>query len=436
MTRLPHPLPLALRRWLPLIVGLAVGIRISLGLMHPFHLPDSLDYDTLARALVAHQPYACGNQNPAAADVAPYLASRMPGYPLFLAAIYALGGGVKAVMVLQGLMGGMIVILTYLIGKRLHEPAALLAALLLALDPLSIGFSAALLSETPFTLCLLASLWLCLKVLPQVVPTPSSAVRTPCGTDRAHSHSKARSLLPWFALGILWAIAVYLRASALWLILPLSLAASPRRLLAASLIPLALTLALLSPWLIRNYSLFHSGPFRLTTLEGISLYEAVYPAADGSPKQDQINRALPPDIQTLNEAQRNDEWSRRAWSHITSDPARLARLALDKIARTWSPWFNAAEFRAPPIQWLMSLWNIPLFACALLGIAISFRRSRRAAALLLIPILYFTALHALFLGSVRYRVPLMPLVCLFAAAGIFHLLKCLRLSKRLSSAAV
>jgi hypothetical protein len=44
----------------------------------------------------------------------------------------------------------------------------------------------------------------------------------------------------------------------------------------------------------------------------------------------------------------------------------------------------------------------------------------KVAPVLWIPILYFTALHALFLGSVRYRAPLMPIVCIFAAAAIIR----------------
>ena len=187
----------------------------------------------------------------------------------------------------------------------------------------------------------------------------------------------------------------------------------------------------LTPWLVRNYGQFHSGPFRLTTLEGISLYEAVYPEADGGPKQDKINKQLPPDIAVLNEAQRNDEWNRRGWEYVRTEPLRVGKLALIKIGRTWSPWFNAAEFRIGPIQWGMTLWNVPVLALALLGLGLGMRRD--VAVLLVIPIGYFTAVHALFLGSVRYRAPLMPLVCILTANGIVVSLKWLSRSKRLTS---
>jgi len=79
----------------------------------------------------------------------------------------------------------------------------------------------------------------------------------------------------------------------------------------------------------------------------------------------------------------------------------------------------------------MTLWNVPVLALALLGLGLGMRRD--VAVLLVIPIGYFTAVHALFLGSVRYRAPLMPLVCILTANGIVVSLKWLSRSKRLTS---
>jgi hypothetical protein len=390
--------PPDLRRWLPLIIGLAVGIRGALGWIHPFYFPDSADYDTLARALLTHQPYSSAG----------FIASRIPGYPFFLALIYFFfGTGTHAVMIIQALLSGGVVLFTFLIAKRISTTVGLIAAMIITFDPLSIGFSAALLSESPFTLTFMAALWLALRIS----ETPTDPL----------FHRAFR----WLALGILWSIAVYLRAEALYCILLLAPAIisnfrKPYLLQNISLcfLPAALVFLLLMPWLLRNHSHFpNSSMFTLTSLEGISLYESVYPGADGGPMQDKIT--LPPEMQSLDEMQRSGEWSRRAWSFIRADPLRIAKLAFIKIGRTWSPWFNASDFRSGPIQWAMIVWYIPLYLFALLGL---WRMPRSLAILLLIPITYFTLLHALFLGSVRYRVPLMPILSVFAAVGIVNTL--------------
>ncbi len=436
------------RRWLPLFIGMALGIRIVLALILAPHaaqglgslqFADSADYDQLARAMLAHQPYEVGGN----------LASRMPGYPLFVAAVYALCGySTQAVLIAQALLCGGIVALTYAIARRAGTTVGLLAALLAAFDPLSIGFSETFLSETPFTFLLMLALWLTIRILagkspknpPSLsgtTPTPS-AISLPPKTTPPSSHSAF--LIAWAALGLIWGAAVYMRASALWCIVPLAALAalaapslSRAQRLAAPVIALALLFLTLTPWLIRNYQHFGSGPFRLTTLEGISLYEAVYPDADGGPRQDKIS--LPPEMVPLNEAQRNDEWSRRAWQYIRADPARILRLAFIKAGRTWSPWFNLTSLRSPPIQAAMILWHVPLFVLGLIGLfAGPLPRIQRI--ILAVPILYFTLVHSLFLGSIRYRVPLMPIVCILAAGGIVILYKWLFPAQRPGAARV
>jgi hypothetical protein len=119
--------------------------------------------------------------------------------------------------------------------------------------------------------------------------------------------------------------------------------------------------------------------------------------------------------------QRNDAWSHLAWQYVRQDPGRVALLAVRKIARTWNPAFNAGEMQYWPIQLLSIAWHVPLFILAAAGILVG-SVSFRIKCLWLAPVVYFTLVHALYLGSVRYRVPLMPLVCLCAAAGLVNLL--------------
>ncbi len=424
-------------RWLALILGIGVGLRVMLALVHPFWFEDSHDYDVLARAIVEHRSYVVDG----------HAAVRMPGYPLFVAAIYAVCGySVKAVLVVQSVLGGATGLLVYLLGRKLvGGRCGLIAAGLLAVDPLSVGFSAAFLTEALFTFLLVFALWAMTAFVSLMV--------TPRSDERGHPLVWENPKSPWgrivvgllfafflaampFELGVLWTTMVFVRASVLWclpLLVLCSIWMTGRRNSGAIYILIfswIVGMCFVGMWVLRNYQEFDRWPI-MTTLEGISLYEAVYPEADGGPRQNKI--ALPAEMAGMNDAERDQEWSRRAWGYIRSDPLRIAPLAVVKVGRTWSPWFNAEGFSARPIQWAMGLWYIPLLILAAMGVVATFgntlKRELRTWVLLLIPVVYFTGVHALFLGSVRYRVPLEPIICIFAALGLLKVGKWVRRGK-------
>ena len=395
-----------------LLVALAARVFAIAYAGASLHFPDSADYDTLARAILHGQPY----------HVDAGFAIRMPGYPILIAGIYTVcGAHPPAVLFVQALLGAASAAMTYVLAQRISPLVGVLAAAFVALDPLNVGFSAALLSEVPFTLAMLIALEVALRL------------------------AEPLSAAPWWhwpLLGVVLAIAIYLRASAfglaalLFLITMFLARRTTWRTITGGLIAFILVFTILLPWWLRNESIFGpaSAPFtRLTTLEGLSLYEAVYADADGGPRQDVILRTMSPadrlQWSALGESARDLTWRRLAWDEIRTHPARIARLALIKIGRTWSPTFNTAEFSQPWLQAVMLLWHIPIYLLAVIAL-LRRRVPLRLLILLAAPILYFTAVHALFLGSVRYRVPLMPLVEIVAAAGALGLWDAARKSQR------
>ena len=63
---------------------------------------------------------------------------RTPGFPLFIAAVYALGGDRLTLMLAQVLVSGIGIWLTYLLGKALFsEAAGVFGAMVMAVDPLA-----------------------------------------------------------------------------------------------------------------------------------------------------------------------------------------------------------------------------------------------------------------------------------------------------------
>lgn len=379
---------------------IAFILRAALAVMHPMSFPDSRDYSALAHTILTGGAY----------EVRGLQATRLPGYPVYMAAIeQVFGPAPLAVLLSQAVCGSITVLLVFLMGLRINRTVAIIAAFLAAVDPLSVAFSAAILSEIPFTLMLTFSLWLCIRIV-----------------------ENPRPLALWVLLGLSWGIATYLRGEAILLIFPLigwlgwtclKSRAAPNRpgIYLKMAVPLLLVAGCLLPWWIRNYCIFGQDFFRMSTLQGISLYEAVYPHATGGPRQSDIRP--PPAMQHLNESQRDLAWTRRAWRCVLADPLRIAWLAIVKIGRTWSPWLHARHYRAWWINAPLILWNVPQFLLALRGLiaARSIKIPTGLLGILLLTILYFTMMHAIFIGSVRYRVELLPLVDLLAASGLVSL---------------
>ncbi len=372
------------------IFVLALVLRAILAWFHPMLLPDSFDYLTLAHRIIAGQSY----------QVTGMYAKRMPGYPVFLAAIgYPDGIDIRAVLMVQALFGALVSVVVFALGRPWGAATGLLAALLVACDPLCIGFSAAVLTEIPFMLVFIISLLL----LAQLVERPGSLWR-------------------WVLFAVSFAIGVYVRAEVSLCLFPLLIWVVYRNrngqalwhAIGGSLLAMGLVMLILLPWWLRNNRLFHQDFFRFTTLQGISLYESVYKGATGGPRQSDIVR--PPAIQKLNESQRDLAWTHRAVLDMYHHPFRMLRLAFLKVGRTWSPWLHARGYARPWINISFCFWYVPLFFLALAGLPMA-RKRVGLTGVMLIPILYFTIMHAVFLGSVRYRVPVMPLVCIFAAAA-------------------
>jgi hypothetical protein len=131
-------------------------------------------------------------------------------------------------------------------------------------------------------------------------------------------------------------------------------------------------------------------------------------------------------LQHMSEVERDDYLSQQANNWISQtwhdDAARLLRLTAVKIARTWSPVPLSAEFGG---KWLYKIaaaaYSIPLLTLSVMGLWAS-HLPRAARLFLLCPILYFTMIHAVSVGSLRYRVPTEPLLAVLAAAGLMTIL--------------
>ncbi len=369
----------------------ALAVRVFAAIVHPYYLPDSADYSALAKAIVAGHAYEIHGQ----------LARRMPGYPVFVAGFYSIFGFHHLpILLAQAVLSALTTTFSALLGRCVSPATGLLSGALTALDPLGIGFSASLLTEPLFTCVFILSLYLLLQAM-----------------------QRPNKWWIWLSFAVLWAIGVYIRAEVSLCLFPLLAwcvcltrwRKDRMRFVIGGLLTLLVCFLCLLPWWVRNDQLFHQDFFRFTTMQGISLYESVYSGATGGPRQSDL--VIPPSIQRLNESQRDLAWTNRAFTDMARHPARVIRLAFVKIARTWSPWLHARGYTNMWLNAALTLWYSPLFILAIIGMCRYPVRSPLFG-VLLVPIVYFTLMHAVFLGSVRYRVPVMPLVVVFAAIGM------------------
>ena len=376
------------------VVGIflfALILRVVAAIVHPYYLPDSADYSALAKAITTGHTYEVHGQ----------LARRMPGYPVFMAGFYALFGFHHLpILLAQAVFSALTTCICALLGRYVSPATGLMAGVLAAVDPLGIGFSASLLTEPLFTFVFVVSLYGLLKIM---------------------QHPNRWGL--WISFAILWAIGIYIRAEVslclfpllLWGVLVASRGAERKNCAVGSILTVLLVGVCLLPWWIRNDRLFHQDFFRFTTMQGISLYESVYSGATGGPRQSDL--IIPPSIQRLNESRRDLAWTHRAFTDMVKHPLRVVKLGFVKIARTWSPWLHARGYASVWLNIVLTLWYTPLFILAIIGL---FRYPVWSPlfGVLLVPIVYFTLMHAVFLGSVRYRVPVMPLVVVLTAMGM------------------
>lgn len=406
-----HDAPTAYGRrpWLALLAVFAVALAVRFAFLAAWPAPaddspegwfaDEAEYHAIATNLLAGMEFE---------DAYGRRASRPPGYPLFLAGAYRVsGGGPAAVRLAQALLGAFACLLAaVLAGKWFPRPAALLCGLFAAFYPFLIYFTNLLLSETLFVFLLLAGVLL--------LAEPWKA------TTDEDGRPNGQAWMGVCAGGLVLGLGVLVRSSlllfppclaCLWLVV------ARRRLHAAAMSCALLGCVALvqAPWVARNHRVFERPV--LTTLQvGQSLYEGAGPGADGGPRMDRIDWSEAAGGRDLDEYEINEFFKREAINHVKSHPLLAARLAFVKLGRLWNPLPNAPEYRSPLFLTASLLSYLPVMVLALVGAAFAWREWR-SWCLLVAPALYYSGLHMVFVGSVRYRTPVMPFLMVLSAWG-------------------
>ncbi len=390
------------RKWLCGVLAVALLIRLGAAVVVQQRIGDELclitgdaeGYWELARRIRAGDDFALYEP--------PRRVHRVPGFPALLAGSMWLFGesnfAARGVLAVVGTLGCAAV---YALGRQLcDETIGLSACGLTAISPAMAGFSVLILSETLFAALLTLSLWCAAKWL--------------MGTPRLR-------------FGFLWPVATGACIAAATLVRPSWLLAGPalacfavwlsrdrRRVLFESAVMFVALVGSMLPWAWRNHEV--CGHWVFTTLwSGPSLYDGLHPNATGESEMSFFDDERL--MNRMSEWDVNENYKRRAWQFAASNPMRALELTAIKLWRYWKPWPSAQQFGGVGPALAVSLFFVPLLVFAAIGL---WHEKQHFWVWLLTagPLLYFAAIHAVFIGSLRYRLPAEYPLCVLAAVGI------------------
>jgi 4-amino-4-deoxy-L-arabinose transferase-like glycosyltransferase len=410
------------------IAGLAIRLAVlsQTGTLGP-KIVDEQQYTQLAENIVAGHGFAWAAGQPTSI--------RPPLFPGLLAATWtALGTtNFQAIRVIQILLSLATAWLVFVVGRAAwNEPAAAIGAATYWLYPSLILYDSLILSETLFIFLLMAFV----AATVQLVRVPRALTAIACGVALG---------LAALTRSVLWPLPLLLCPGLLFV---LDVPWLRRIALAAAVF--AAYAAVVGPWAVRNTRLQRVVTI-VDTMSGMNLRMGNYEYTPDDRMWDAVSltgeknwvHGISNDFGTreITEGDK-DKWAqRKAIEYMRAHPRETFRRSLIKFADFWG---LEREFMAGVQQGLFSppLWFAVLASAAILfgyvlvavvgaaGLWIARPRDARVHAIMLLPIVVLVGAHAIAFGHSRYHLPLMPILCLYAAALVVERMPSLAVSRR------
>lgn len=386
-----------------LLVILAFALISRLVSMGPFHTggytSDEREYLKLAKTVASGQGFVDSNGEKS---------KRSPLYPIALGYLFRFfGGSLWLPHVIGCLLGTLIVALGYMLCMNLWDDrqVALFAAGAVAVYPGLVIYSGLLQTETLYIVFTLLAFVSAFKL------------------------TRSSNTVQGVLLGITSGLAALTRAVFLGFFpLLLSLTAwrrwnnDIRKILPVAL-ALALFLLILMPWTVRNYGV-HSTLVPISSWGGESLLIGNNPFATGtwSVKQgfnewfkEEAARFGVADIGTLSEIGRRDLDRSIALDYIRTYPLHSIQLAVKKgFIFLVYPITSSDSYL--PAQAAAVAFDFLLYVGAAIGFVATWDNRRRLVPLY-VAFLFFGLVQVVLHSEARYRLPLVPLICLFFGWG-------------------
>ncbi|HEX5233864.1 MAG TPA: glycosyltransferase family 39 protein [Silvibacterium sp.] len=377
------------------------------------HFDFGYEMGRVARALVTGYGYADpfnGHSGPTAWVP--------PLYPLLLAAVFKLFGVYTAlsawvILTLNSVFSAATSIFVFKIAARCYNrKVALWSAWIWALYPAAMQYATRWIWEMALTAMLFTAVFALSLRMRGITPRGQGAM------DEPRDEKSQQTTKQWLLFALLWALIslsnstllLFLPACGIWILAGArNKAPAVRRAFASGLV----FLAVVSPWMIRNYRVFHEFvPFRSNF--GAELYMGNNPAADGMPWGKTVNGEYQVRRYTqMGEVAYANEQGSLAKSWIARHPTRFLELSLKRFYCFWSA-VPHAETRH---TFLVLVRNINFCVpniLAILGLALSLKRRTPAAALFLWAFILLPFTYYFITPGARFRHPLEPLIVILS----------------------
>jgi hypothetical protein len=414
-------------KYLIAILVLSVAVRLAVALYlgneidAPASLTDQRSYHALGARLISGYGFSFER------DWYPFTPADTPTahwsflYSLFVAGVYGLlGVNPLAVRLVQAVVGGVLLPwMVYRLAKVIFHPGVvkgpreaeivpLLAALIAALYTYFVLYSATLMTETLYIVCVLWSLERGIVLARKIRDGAPLRALWPVAISLSLSLGFGtllrQSLLPWVPVLFLYLLWVAWRM---------------RRFRTAVVLLGSVTLILVAfilPWTVRNYLVFDN-LLLLNSNTGFAMYSAQHPMHgtsfrefDAAPLPDGSWGRLEPEL--------DRDLLRQGIQFVLDEPVRYVLLSLSRVRAFFEFW------PTPDTTLLHNVGRTASFGLFLpfmvIGLIMAVRRPRMLTdnALLFLFALAYTVLHVLTWAMVRYRLPVDAALIPFAALAI------------------
>jgi len=362
---------------------------------------------------------------------------RPPGYPFFLATILGLSGGSRpAALFVQALLSVANIGVAYALGREAlarradvsparAKAVGLASAGLMAANPFVASQSSMFMAETLYMLLISLLFWAALRAmraweaLPQLARSRKAvgliALAGLIAAAGALTRSQLLGFVPLLLAWLWWVLSREVRWRSIRPLLPIA-------------IFLAVMLAAILPWTVRNYVRYQ----RFLLVETTGGYNFwLYNDVVG---RDEINQRL---MEIRNPVDREAYATRQAFTAITSDPLSFAANASQRFTEAWPvEEFSQLRFairdKYPGTDctlldlyaWAETIFYVGLGLLTLWGLALAPGRALKG--LFLLALLHYTLVSILTITAFRFRMSLYPLAGVFAAWALVGLASWLR----------